>query len=122
MLDVFISGVMDLGANDDFEDLAHAGENGNALYLNKKHPNSSSASYYDSKGPVFFDKPRASEWGIDNGYWGWGVSFLDFDNDGDLDVAEVNGFDSPLATEDDGKCKLLCSECFSLGEILHSTD
>ena len=40
--------------------------------------------------------------GIENSYWGWGASFLDVDNDGDLDLASVNGFDSPGITEDDG--------------------
>lgn len=28
-------------------------------------------------------------------YWGWGSSFLDYDNDGHLDLAVTNGFDVP---------------------------
>jgi len=28
--------------------------------------------------------------GVDNGGWGWGTVFVDFDNDGKLDLAEVN--------------------------------
>ncbi len=29
--------------------------------------------------------------GVDNGYWGWGTTFLDADNDLDLDLAATNG-------------------------------
>ncbi len=29
--------------------------------------------------------------GVDNGGWGWGTVFVDYDNDGRLDLAEVNG-------------------------------
>ena len=43
--------------------------------------------------------------GVRNGYWGWGSSFLDFDNDGDLDLVMTNGTleeaadDSPFRTD-----------------------
>jgi len=30
--------------------------------------------------------------GVNNGGWGWGTSFIDYDNDGDLDLAETNGY------------------------------
>ena len=30
--------------------------------------------------------------GVRDGYWGWGASFFDFDNDGDLDLGMTNGF------------------------------
>ncbi len=30
--------------------------------------------------------------GVDEGGWGWGTTFLDVDNDGDLDLAETNGW------------------------------
>ena len=30
--------------------------------------------------------------GVQDGAWGWGTSFADLDNDGDLDIAEVNGW------------------------------
>ena len=31
---------------------------------------------------------------VDNGYFGWGTTFADFDNDGDLDIAATNGWRS----------------------------
>jgi hypothetical protein len=34
----------------------------------------------------------AKEAGVWDGGWGWGAKFLDFDNDGDLDIVTVNGF------------------------------
>jgi len=36
--------------------------------------------------------------GMDNSSWGWGDSFFDFDNDGDLDHATVSGFKLPTIT------------------------
>ncbi len=42
-----------------------------------------------------------SAWGVRNGAWGWGTSFLDFDNDGRLDLAETNGINfTQLSAED----------------------
>lgn len=35
----------------------------------------------------------ALEAGVHEGRWGWGTSAIDIDNDGDLDIAEVNGWD-----------------------------
>lgn len=32
---------------------------------------------------------------IREGGWGWGTMFLDYDNDGDLDVAATNGYPTP---------------------------
>ena len=32
--------------------------------------------------------------GVREGYWGWGAAFLDFDNDGDLDLTMTNGIDA----------------------------
>lgn len=37
--------------------------------------------------------------GVRRGYWGWGSSFQDFNNDGWLDIFHVNGFHSPMAVE-----------------------
>jgi hypothetical protein len=40
--------------------------------------------------PLFLDV--SLETGTYNGGWGWGAKFLDYDNDGDLDIYAVNGF------------------------------
>jgi hypothetical protein len=40
------------------------------------------------------------EMGVDNGYWGWGTTFTDCDNDGWLDLAATNGFmEAPWTTD-----------------------
>jgi hypothetical protein len=47
--------------------------------------------------PLFVDtgnrryKDQAQEWGVNNTGWGWGTQFLDYDHDGDEDLAAVNG-------------------------------
>ena len=47
--------------------------------------------------PLFVDqgnrryKDVAQAWGVNNTGWGWGTQFLDFDHDGDEDLAAVNG-------------------------------
>jgi hypothetical protein len=50
---------------------------GNRLYLN-------------NGDRTFTDGTEAA--GIRNGYWGWGVAALDYDNDSDLDLFQANGF------------------------------
>jgi hypothetical protein len=42
-------------------------------------------------GTVLFEEV-AVQAGVDQGEWGWGTTFFDADNDGRLDIAEVNGF------------------------------
>ena len=42
---------------------------------------------------TFTDVTDAAD--VRNGDWGWGVAFADFDNDGDLDIAQTNGIDWP---------------------------
>ena len=49
---------------------------------------------YRSKGPYCFEE-LALEHGVHDGGWGWGAAFWDPDNDGDLDLVEVNGFSTP---------------------------
>lgn len=34
---------------------------------------------------------QAKKWGVENTGWGWGTHFLDYDHDGDEDLAAVNG-------------------------------
>ncbi len=67
---------------------------GNVLYLNTPTPDGM---------PAFADV--AAQRGADSTFWGWGVEFTDPDQDGDLDLMTVNGFDpflypgSPLAMQ-----------------------
>jgi hypothetical protein len=44
-----------------------------------------------NEGGRFVD--LAIERGVENTYWGWGVDFVDVENDGDLDLVAVNGAD-----------------------------
>ena len=41
---------------------------------------------------AFADIAEASN--VDDGAWGWGATFLDIENDGDLDLAETNGWNT----------------------------
>jgi len=36
---------------------------------------------------------KAVEYGVQDTYWGWGTEFTDVENDGDLDLISVTGFD-----------------------------
>ena len=56
------------------------GTSGNRLYLN-------------NGDRTFTD--ATTDAGVRNGGWGWGTSFVDYDNDGDLDLAATNGFFGP---------------------------
>lgn len=49
---------------------------------------------YRNEGPRCFDDISFAT-GTHNGYWGWGAALIDFDNDGDLDLVETNGFHVP---------------------------
>lgn len=40
--------------------------------------------------------------GVRDTYWGWGTEFVDVDNDGDLDLYAVNGFDQFVASGSPG--------------------
>ena len=53
---------------------------GNRLYRNEGNRN-------------FTDVTDAAN--VRNGEWGWATAFADFDNDGDLDIAQTNGVDFP---------------------------
>src|SRR5262249_258113 len=45
--------------------------------------------YHNEGGRKFSDRTDAA--GVRDGYWGWGTAFLDYDNDGDLDLVMTNG-------------------------------
>lgn len=53
--------------------------------------------YNHLPNPLFIDKGnrryenKAQAYGVDNTGWGWGTTFLDYDHDGDEDLAVVNG-------------------------------
>lgn len=55
--------------------------------------------YRNEGGRVFSDQTDTA--GVREGFWGWGATFLDADNDGDLDLMMTNGAVFPeVATED----------------------
>lgn len=49
----------------------------------------------------------AMERGVDDGGWGWATVALDFDNDGDIDIAETNGWH-----QDDGIDSYIGEQCY----------
>ena len=46
----------------------------------------------DSSGGSLSFVEVSRDAGVDNGYWGWGTTFIDCDKDGLLDLAATNGF------------------------------
>ena len=71
-LDWFVSSIYD----EDEQPDGFWGSSGNRLYRN-------------DGGMAFTDATDAA--GVRNGEWGWGAAFIDYDNDGDLDLAQTNG-------------------------------
>ena len=57
----------------------------NLLLLNEGLP---------GEDPVYRDIGEQA--GVDNGWWGWGTTLFDLENDGDVDIAAVNGKDLPV--------------------------
>jgi hypothetical protein len=55
---------------------------------------------YRNRGAKKFEDATA-EYGVKAGDWGWGAAFLDFDNDGDLDIAQTNGFRIDAISDED---------------------
>lgn len=47
-------------------------------------------------------RDATDEYGLREGFWGWGTAAADFDNDGDLDVVQANGFHDRLLDEPGG--------------------
>ena len=80
-LDWFVSSIFDA----DGVAGANWGISGNRLYQN------------DGTG-TFLDVTDAA--GVREGFWGWGSSFVDLNNDGDLDLLHVNGADLMIGLDD----------------------
>jgi len=59
--------------------------------------------FYRNLGNGTFED-ATDEVGVRFGYWGWGSTFGDFDNDGNLDLFHVNGF--PVELFDDDPARL----------------
>lgn len=76
-LDWFVTSIYDVPS----------GGTGNRMYRNK-----------NGVGNIFEDQTTAT--GTREGYWGWGASCQDFDNDGDEDIFHTNGFDNPQSQND----------------------
>ncbi len=77
-LDIFTTNIADPTNN-------YGGGARNALYVNTPTPDGL---------PSFTD--LATEHGVESTMWGWGVDFIDPDQDGDLDLITVNGFEAFL--------------------------
>ncbi|MCZ6684042.1 MAG: VCBS repeat-containing protein, partial [Planctomycetota bacterium] len=84
-LDWFVTSIYD-GENTCDEQPCTWSDSGNRLYRNELN-----FSFSDATDSV----------GVREGYWGWGTSFLDFDNDGDLDLGMTNGIIFPWAPVED---------------------
>ncbi len=72
-LDWFVTSIFDTNGT-------YGNKNGNRLYRNEG-------------GRMFTD--RTDEANVRHGFWGWGTAFMDYDNDGDLDLTMTNGFFPP---------------------------
>ena len=78
LLDWFVTSVSDtIEVCENLEEGCDFGVTGNRLYKN-------------NGDRTFTDVTDSA--GVRNGFFGWGTSFFDPDNDGDLDLAETNGF------------------------------
>ena len=79
MLDWFVSAIFDPD-EPCFGRRCSWNSSGNRLYLN-------------NGDRTFADVTETA--GVRDGHWGWGSTFFDYDNDGDLDLALTNGMVSP---------------------------
>jgi hypothetical protein len=57
----------------------------------------------DSVGSSLAFAEIAGAYGVDNGGWGWGCTFMDLDNDGWQDLAATNGFEPIAAPRDNSR-------------------
>ncbi len=86
LLDWFVSSIFDPLDTCAEEPGCAWGATGNRLYVN-------------NGGRSFTDATTAS--GVRDGYWGWGSTFIDYDNDGDQDLVHTNGVRFPGAVFED---------------------
>ncbi len=84
-LDWFVTAIFDPAATCDNVSSCNWGNSGNRMYAN------------NGTG-VFSDSTDFC--GVRDGYWGWGATFLDYDNDGDADLTMTNGVMFPFAYDD----------------------
>jgi enediyne biosynthesis protein E4 len=98
----FIDAASDLGVDSAFNEMGVAvGDCDNDGDFDLYVSNLYGSQGGDQEHNVFFTKSNtdagytedAVALGVDNGGWGWGTVFLDFDNDGRLDLAEVNAIE-----------------------------
>ena len=78
-LDIFVTNI--------FADGKH-----NVLFRNDWTPGDDCAET-PGQDPCFVEIAAAV--GVENGWWGWGTTFIDGDNEGLLDIAATNGFNFP---------------------------
>lgn len=68
-----------------------------SIYEDPSEPNANVGNrLYRNLGDGTFEDVTAAA-GVADGGWGWGACMEDFDNDGDLDLFHVNGFDASSA-------------------------
>ena len=66
-----------------------------SIYEEGEETHTGNRLYQNQGDGTFIDV--TSEAGISDGGWGWGSCMDDFDNDGDIDIVHVNGFDAEFA-------------------------
>ncbi len=85
-LDWFVTSIYDSAATCDIPaNSCNWGNSGNRMYAN-------------GGSGVFSDSTDFC--GVREGYWGWGTTFLDYDNDGDADLTMTNGVNFPVTFDD----------------------
>lgn len=87
-------GDLDMYATNITDPLGQFGQGGvgrNVFYINQQSQNGGFVEFVD----------EATERGVEDTYWGWGVDFVDVDNDGDLDIFAATGFNETVEAQTD---------------------